>query len=367
MSSVPFTAPMRIASTADASPLTAAQTQFNALVAALEARRDALNEWQTAQQDCLQQNVQVLEPLRRAILQRQREWVLGLAAQLSASDAETLWTRVERRLLERAVCELAMPLVRQTGDLTLKALYNRYSSVDFDESIRAEADELKTLLTDVYGLDMNCANGQTREDMLDHARQQVEREQDRGARRKERRKERLQQQGLNADQQARVMRQKQMAEQTQQTIRDVYRKLASALHPDREPDPAQRERKTALMARVNQAYDNKELLQLLALQLELAHLDANQLTALSEERLRHYNRLLKDQLTDIEREIAQLASSLRHQLQLPHSAEVSAASALPLLLKQIAKAKAQFDEAEAGFGLLGDVPALKRWLKTRAG
>ena len=48
-----------------------------------------------------------------------------------------------------------------------------------------------------------------------------------------------------------------------QSIREVYRKLAGALHPDRESDPQERERKTALMQRVNQAYAKNNLLQLL--------------------------------------------------------------------------------------------------------
>ncbi len=48
-----------------------------------------------------------------------------------------------------------------------------------------------------------------------------------------------------------------------QTIRDVYRKLAGALHPDRPSDELSEERKTALMQRVNQAYDSRNLLELL--------------------------------------------------------------------------------------------------------
>ncbi len=41
-------------------------------------------------------------------------------------------------------------------------------------------------------------------------------------------------------------------QQTSQSIRELYRKLVSALHLDREPDPQERERKTLLMQRINQ-------------------------------------------------------------------------------------------------------------------
>lgn len=367
MSLVPFTAPVRIATPADAPSLSAAQTQFNELVATLEARRNSLAQWQLAQQHCLQKTVQVLEPLQRNLLVQQKLWVLGLAEQLASPEHAQAWTRAERRLLERAICELAKPLVVKTGDAALKALYNQYSSVDFDEEAQAEAAHFKTLLSDVYGLNMAQAKGETREDLLDHARQQVALEQDRAARRKDRRKDRLQA-ARDADpvQQAKDAAQKQRSDQTQQTIREVYRKLASALHPDREPDEAQRQRKTELMARVNQAYDKKELLQLLSLQLELAHLDAGQLNALSQERLQHYNKLLRDQLTDIDREIAQMVSSLRNQLQWTQTVPLTVDMALPLIEKQIVAAQTELYEANLGLTSLANAQELRRWLKARS-
>ena len=39
------------------------------------------------------------------------------------------------------------------------------------------------------------------------------------------------------------------AQQLHLSIREIYRKLASALHPDREPDPAERERMMSLTGR----------------------------------------------------------------------------------------------------------------------
>jgi len=53
-----------------------------------------------------------------------------------------------------------------------------------------------------------------------------------------------------------------------QSIREIFRKLASALHPDRETDRKGREVKTALMLQVNRAYAGNDLLTLLELQIE---------------------------------------------------------------------------------------------------
>jgi hypothetical protein len=67
------------------------------------------------------------------------------------------------------------------------------------------------------------------------------------------------------------------ADQLKQSVRDIFRKLTSQLHPDREPDAAERARKTALMQRVNVAYAANDLLALLELQLEVEQIDQAEL------------------------------------------------------------------------------------------
>jgi hypothetical protein len=88
-----------------------------------------------------------------------------------------------------------------------------------------------------------------------------------------------------------------------QALRDVYRKLVSALHPDREPDPDARERKTRQMQQVNLAYDASDLLTLLGLQLEIEQIDAAHLSSVPPQRLTHYNQILRDQLAGVESEL----------------------------------------------------------------
>lgn len=93
------------------------------------------------------------------------------------------------------------------------------------------------------------------------------------------------------------------AKEASQSVRDIYRKLASALHPDREPDPARRAERTTLMQRVNIAYEAKDLLGLLTLQHEVEGLGGIDASALPEERLGVFNRVLGEQLSAVQREI----------------------------------------------------------------
>jgi curved DNA-binding protein CbpA len=97
----------------------------------------------------------------------------------------------------------------------------------------------------------------------------------------------------------------------------VYRKLASALHPDRETDAAERARKTRLMQRVNQAYERNDLLGLLGLQIEIEQIDTEHLAQVSEDRINHYNRVLKEQLAQLRTEIAACAAPFRAMLDAP--------------------------------------------------
>lgn len=86
------------------------------------------------------------------------------------------------------------------------------------------------------------------------------------------------------------------------SLREVYRRVASALHPDREADPAARERKTALMQQANRAYAAQDLLGLLEL---LADGGAPP----SAAALAPYQALLAAQLAALQREVAAAAQA----------------------------------------------------------
>ena len=92
--------------------------------------------------------------------------------------------------------------------------------------------------------------------------------------------------------------------QAQQSLRTVFRKLASALHPDRASDAADAERRTALMQRANAAYAADDLLALLTLQLEIEQIDAAHLRGASEAQLKHFNAVLQEQFDELQSEIA---------------------------------------------------------------
>ena len=84
------------------------------------------------------------------------------------------------------------------------------------------------------------------------------------------------------------------------SVRALYMDLVKALHPDREPDEAEKIRKTELLKQVTTAYQANELLTLLRLQLELNRIDQSHLENLAEDQLRYYNKLLREQAQELD-------------------------------------------------------------------
>ncbi|RYC69116.1 hypothetical protein [Spirosoma sordidisoli] len=93
-------------------------------------------------------------------------------------------------------------------------------------------------------------------------------------------------------------------------VRTLYMDLVKTFHPDREPDEAEKERKTTIMQRVTEAYEKSDLMALLRLQLEFNRIDQQQLDTLVDEQLRYYNRILKQQADELNDELARIRSQL---------------------------------------------------------
>lgn len=144
-------------------------------------------------------------------------------------------------------------------------------------------------------------------------------------------------------------------------LRLIYRKLAAALHPDREPDEAERARKTKLMALVNTANDNKDLLTLLRLQLETEQINPEAIAALADDKLRHYNRVLKEQLRTVQQEHQQLMQRLRYTLQIARG-PISEKTIQAALRSDLQTLKQQLEMRENELSYIQTTRQLKVWL-----
>jgi hypothetical protein len=349
-----------IATGHDPSHLSKGQKAFNALIKQIEKRRAHLADWEAAIPPYQQKYASDLVPLVETSVDLQVKLVHCLDR---ASDQKGL-TGTERRKIASLITELSGELVAQRDDAELKAIYNKYSRSDYDSEEAAAVKGMKSMLEDVLGFELgDDLDISSPEDMLARAQAQMHERQTQYDADRQAWEEHPGKRKKSAKQIAREARQQAEEQQISQSIREVYRKLASALHPDREADPQERDRKTALMQRANQAYEKNNLLQLLELQLELEHIDQAVINNISEGRLKHYNKILKEQLVELEQEIMLVEDRFKAQFGMSPFVNVSPGTIMRSLAGDIAGVRHAIRDLKRDLLVFDDIKKVKAWLK----
>lgn len=278
----------------DQVPLSAAQQAFNRLLEQLEAARKQWDIWQTVTQDVQQRYAQQVRPLWRNLWEAQAQ----LLQQLDTLSAGAMG-KLDRKTLEDLIVQVSQEGAEQASEPAVRAifqeLHGRYApehgvlngrGQGAEETEKGRAEGVAETVEDDIDWDDPEAVAAYVEAQTQAAQRQADR-----AREGHQKKRQAQQ----------AQRRAQAAQQeTKPSVRAVFRKLASMLHPDREHDPQERVRKTALMQRVNQAYEADDLLALLELQWEVEQLDASRLAQMQDAHLLRYNQVLAEQLQQLQ-------------------------------------------------------------------
>ena len=351
---------LSIAGAANKAQLSKGQKTFNALIKQIEQGRARLAAWEIAIPRYHQKHAAELQPL----LDKAQALEINIVHALDKAHDQPGLTKTERRKIAFVITDRADDLLAGTDDPTLKALYNKYSGLDYDEVQAEDNATLKSAVEEMFGFDLgddfdlSSPEGFNEQAQAKLRQQQAEQDAARQARldsKAERKK--------TPKQLAKEAREEADEQQLKLSIREIYRKLASALHPDREPDPKERERKTALMQKVNQAYDKNNLLLLLELQLELEQIDQDHLKNVSEERLKHYNKILREQLGELHHEIIRVEAGFMAQYMLDPFEEPDPNTVIKYLTVEIAEVNREMREIQRDLLLFEDVAKLKVWLK----
>lgn len=317
--------------------LSKAQREFNTLTDRIRKLRADLTEWQAWLQDFAEHWTRDMEPALNAVDRVQRELVLRIDTLLCHPPTGLKLTRRQQQTLSRYLLSLVDELLAvDASDAELEALHDRHSDISLEEQREMECDFTQSMLGDMFGEDVVATfEGNDSESLLRHAQEKLaESARAEEAQREQRAAERATKRGKPTAAERATERKADAAKQASLSLREIFRKLVSVLHPDREADGAERERKTALMKRVNLAYQNEDLLELLSLQIEIEQIDGEHLAALPEQRLRHYNHVLKEQVRTLEGERDALAAPLLMQFNLHVAPDARARSMLDREFKQ---------------------------------
>ena len=152
------------------------------------------------------------------------------------------------------------------------------------------------------------------------------------------------------------------------SLRDLFRKLASALHPDRETDPLQRERKTTLMQQANVAYAGGDLLTLLELQaktLPAADFDESRVRSLSAERIAEHAAVLSARLNALKADTDRAEARFRSDFGLPPGRGMNPAKLVRTVREEARELRADIAAEQAFLRLLDEPAEVKGWLRAQ--
>ena len=354
---------VRLGPVGGATALTKAQKRFNRWIRTIEAKRRELAEWQSFAQSIGSRIASELDPLRRQAVEQR----VALLRLFDAAHAGDDLTRRDRSRLGAVIRELAVDLLESGADPVVIAVHDKYADVAYADLRRGQADAMKALVGEAFGMPFDIDDDlRTPEDVIDALHRRMDERDPDGEPEAEADfdGDSGPERPRSARSRARLDRERAAADGATRSVRELFRKLASALHPDREPDPTERARKTALMQRVNQAYGKQDLLQLLMLQIEAGRIDLTRLAEVGDARLEHYNRVLKEQAEDLDREIRAAAEPFVMDLPGRQVRSPTPAAVLDAFQREIAALRRETRRIAEDIALLRDPRQLKAWLKT---
>ena len=336
-------------------PLSAAARAFNLQLTRVDKLRAQLDELDTLGQTHRAERHRWLSPLQR----QRREQMRALALALEGHLQGKALSRLQQETATEALCALAQALAEE-GEADMVALHDRHSRQTLAQKKQAAADAMRARLEAALGEPLAADGDELSMDELVRAGMARLR----AARDEEQARRQAKAQARKARQKAgsRPAEAEAQAADADTQLRTLFRQLASALHPDREPDETERVRKTALMSEANTAYARKDLVTLMQIQLRAELADPTAVSRLADDRLAALTLLLKQQVAGLERERAARQGQLAAEFELPHAQVANPNTLRQALLAQVAGLEAQLAQLEQDLAAAQDAAALKRWL-----
>jgi hypothetical protein len=355
----------------DQDRLTPAQQRFNDLLAQIErlsGQIERLEAWSDkhryAHIQALRESVQLSQSHRKSLL-------LFVHERLQTADFTDRQQRMARGLVRGLMAHLAA-----TSDPQVQALVDLYVSEE-DEQEAAEdqaeaAQRLRERIEEALGQPLEKPSQyQTPEEMMAAGMRQWQRQQQadeerKTAKRAARKAQKQAQKKSAAAEKGEVPAALMRELDAKSAIRTIFRQLASALHPDREPDEQERLRKTGLMSEVNAAYEKNDLTTLLRLQMQVTQINPQNkagTTRMADDKLIAMSLLLKEQVAALEDDLDQLENRLSRELCVPVRADADEASLSQSLQRIQADQRHSADSLAADLRRIQNDAELKRWLK----
>ena len=347
--------------------LTPAQQRFNELLARIERLSGQIQRLETWSDRHRYTHIQALrESVQQAQVHR-KSLLLFVHERLQTTDFTDRQQRMARGLVRGWIGQLS------AADPQVQALVVEYvSEEDTQEAAEEQAEAAQALrerIEEALGQPLNKPSQyQTPEEMMQAGMRQWQQQQEaneakKNAKRTARKAQKQAQKKNAAAERGEVPAALMRELDAKSAIRTIFRQLASALHPDREPDEQERLRKTALMSEVNAAYEKNDLTTLLRLQMQVSQVSPQSTARMADDKLIAMSLLLKEQVAALEEDLDQLESRLSRELCVPVRAEADEAVMDQSLQRLQADQRYITDTLAADLRRIQNEAELKRWLK----
>ena len=272
------------------SKVAAEQVKLNGLIEKIEQQKQALAAWENAKADIGQYSQMHVMPIYRALYQLYFQQMQQLWQSLNRYD----FNLTARTSLEDKIQHLVMMLNR-----------TKWLDEQQQQQVDALADYFQYATTHAQSKKANKKKQYT-----DHSASRVSDEASHGI--SQQPTEDVVEDWQQVDysqlrEQAKLKRQQDQQAQAEklvnQSLKTVYLKIASTIHPDREPAESKKAEKTALLQRANEAYAQQDLFTLLKLQLQLDQQKTTATQGLTAEKLKYYKLALEAQSQQLHAQI----------------------------------------------------------------
>ncbi|HMX39539.1 MAG TPA: hypothetical protein PK971_04340 [Saprospiraceae bacterium] len=352
--------------------LTPTQKEFNRLISKISKLQEEATAFDNVVLSCQKRASEELHPL----MEQYNTYRVQMVELLDRAYDNRKIMASERKKLKPLIVGLSHTLIQDYDIEHLKPIYNKYSGSDYDED-DAEAEEytaqmMRSFVEQMMGIDIPddvdvstpqkmeayLSERMATEEAAEQERKRIAQEKrdkkPKTAKQLEQEKKRAEKQQKKAEEEAKITK----------SVREVYLDLVKTFHPDRETDAAERKRKTEIMQRVTDAYERNDLLALLQLQLEFERIDQSHLENLAEERLKHFNKVLRAQVKELEEQIWERQLAMADLLNMPPFQIASTHQVIMTLEKEIKSIKRNIKSIKQELQEFQSIDALKAWLRT---
>jgi hypothetical protein len=334
--------------------------RFKTLLTKIDAARGRLAAWQEQLPLFAEVHAERVQPEIERLMRSRRAWALELE-----QIALRPWSKADAQTLAAMILGLCVGLLDATPepDPEIQALYERFGGRDPETEQREELASMKALFEGVGGLDLGDEPIDSMDELMRRAHARMQGPSGAGGAAPGAGAGRAR----PARRTAAHKRAEDDARRVSQTVREVYRKLAAALHPDRTAagaTEAERAERLALMQRANTAYEAGDLMALLSMQLQIEQVDVAHAAGVAAAQVKHFNKVLAEQLREIEAEIDERQMAFSASYGIVPEGRLRPDRLGDVLKQELRElAAAEVELAREQRALRAEPAAARRWLK----